>query len=126
MEFLSDEWFAKVDELKEAAGELNVPEGMKDIVINVNVTNGGETKKMHLKNGEFLNGHDDAAPATLTVAKELAKKIFIDNDQAAGMQAFMAGEIKLEGDMSKVMALQTSPPSDEQKALLLKIKEITD
>jgi len=126
MEFLSDEWFAKVDELKNAAGDLNVPDGMKDIVINVNVTNGGDTKKMHLKNGEFHNGHEAAAPATLTVAKELAKKIFIDNDQAAGMQAFMAGEIKLEGDMSKVMALQTSPPSDAQKALLAKIKEITD
>ena len=126
MEFLSDEWFAKVDELKNAAGDLNVPEAMQDIVINVNVTNGDDVKKMHLKNGEFHNGFEDAAPATLTVEKELAKKIFIDNDQAAGMQAFMAGEIKLEGDMSKVMALQTSPPSDEQKALLAKIKEITD
>lgn len=126
MEFLSDEWFTKVDELKQAAGELNVPEAMADIVINVIVTNGDEEKKMHMKGGEFLNGHDDAAPATLTVAKDLARKIFIENDQAAGMQAFMAGEIKLEGDMSKVMALQTTPASDEQKALLAKIAEITD
>ena len=125
MEFLSDEWFAKVDELRKEAGDLNVPDAIKDLVVNVNVTDGDDTKKMHLKGGDFLDGHDDSAEATLTVAKDLAKKIFIDLDQAAGMQAFMAGEIKLEGDMSKVMALQTAQPSDEQKALLTKIKELT-
>jgi len=126
MEFLSSDWFTKVDELKSAAGELNVPDAMKDIVINVNVENGDDMTQMHLKGGEFLTGHDGSAQATLTLAKELARKIFVDNDQAAGMQAFMAGEIKLDGDMSKVMALQTTPPSDEQKALLKQIKEITE
>jgi hypothetical protein len=125
MEFLSDEWFTKVDELKAEAGDLNVPDAIKDVVIVVVVDADGE-HKMHMKGGDFIKGHDDSAPATLTLQKPLAKKIFIELDQAAGMQAFMAGEIKLEGDMSKVMALQTAQPSDKQKELLGKIAEITN
>ena len=51
--------------------------------------------------------------------------LFIDNDQSAGMQGFMSGQIKIEGDMSKLMAMQTVQPSADQKKLQEQILEIT-
>jgi putative sterol carrier protein len=125
MKFLSDEWFAKVDELRAAAGDLEIPDQAKEIVINVNIT-GDESREIHYKGGEFHKGHDGGAQATVSLTSELARKIFVENDQQAGMQAFMAGEIKIEGDMMKLMELQQVRPSDKQKELLRQIKEITE
>ncbi len=127
MKFLSDEWFSKVDELRTAAGDLEVPEALSSVVINVNVDReGGDTVAVHLASGNFERGHNDAAEVTLGVNETLARKIFLENDQAAGMQAFMAGEIKIDGDMTKLMALQTATPSDPLKALMKQIVEITE
>jgi hypothetical protein len=127
MKFLSDDWFAKVDALRAEAGDLQVPPGLANTTINVTVTqDDGSSRKMRLKGGEFVPDHDPVAPTTLTLASALAKKIFIDGDTQAGMQAFMAGEIKIEGDMSKLMELQMVQPSDQQKQLLKKIREITE
>jgi putative sterol carrier protein len=36
----------------------------------------------------------------------VAKNMFVNDDQAAAMQVFMSGQIKVEGDMSKLMAMQ--------------------
>ena len=124
MEFLSDEWFTKVDELRNAAGELNIPDALQTIVINVKVDDGKQ--ELHMKGGEFHPGQAADASATLSLSKDLAKKIFIENDSQAGMQAFMSGELKVDGDVTKIMELQTVQPSDEQKALLKQIKEITE
>ena len=44
----------------------------------------------------------------------------------AGMQAFFAGEIKVEGDVTKLMALQSYQPDAKQKALMDQIIAITD
>lgn len=126
MKFLSDEWFAKVDELRKEAGDLEVPEALQSIVLNINVTDQDGGKKMHMKGGEFHPDHDDSAQATLSLSSDLARKIFIENDVQAGMQAFMAGEIQIEGDMTKVMELQQVQPSDKQKELMKKIQEITE
>jgi len=127
MKFLSDEWFTKVEELRGAAGDLEVPESLSSVLININVDReGSDAIAVHLKDGNFERGHNDAADVTLGVNETLARKIFLENDQAAGMQAFMAGEIKIEGDMTKLMALQTATPSDKQKALLKQIIEVTD
>lgn len=126
MKFLSDEWFNKVDELRKAAGDLEIPEQLSSVVININVDSDGNELKFHLDGGNFERGHSDSAEVTLGVSEELARKIFVEGDNAAGMQAFMAGEIKIDGDMTKLMALQTVQPSDKQKELLKQIKEITE
>ena len=124
MKFLSDEWFNKVDELKSSAGNLNVPDALAKITINVKMSDTGQ--ELQLKGGEFVKGKAPDAAATITLKTELAKKIFIENDAQAGMQAFMAGELTVDGDVTKIMEIQTIQPSNEQKALLRKIKDITD
>ena len=47
-------------------------------------------------------------------------------DSQAGMQAFFAGEIQVDGDVTKLMALQTYQPDAKQKALMEQIVAITD
>jgi putative sterol carrier protein len=49
--------------------------------------------------------------------------MMVDDNPQAGMQAFMAGKIKLQGDMAKAMALTSSAPPDAQ--LTARLQEIT-
>lgn len=56
----------------------------------------------------------------VTVDYEVARKLFLEGDVSAGMQAFMAGQIRVEGDMSRLLLLQQhmgARPSGEQAAL---------
>ena len=47
-------------------------------------------------------------------------------DQNASMQAFMSGQIQVEGDMTKLMSMQAAgPPSEEAKQLQDLIKQMT-
>ena len=70
-------------------------------------------------------GELDDADATVTTDYDTAKAIFVDQDPAARMQAFMTGKIKVQGDMMKLMAMQTAMPdrrgrqqiADEIKAI---------
>ncbi len=124
-EFLSDEWFAKVAELRAAAGDIEVPAALADLAININVSTDAGEKQISLVAGMLEEGHAADAPTTMTLPADLAKRILIEGDQSAGMQGFMSGQIRIDGDMSKLMALQTAQPSASQAALLKQIQEIT-
>lgn len=126
LEFLSDEWFAKVEELRAAAGDVETPAALAGLVINITV-NGGPNgdKNMALVGGMLENGHHADGSTTMILPADLAKRIFIEGDQSAGMQGFMTGQIRIEGDMSKLMALQTAQPTASQMALQQQIKEVT-
>jgi len=125
--FLSDEWFSKVKELTEDAGELNIPGPLKDLTINLNVTLADNSiKNVHLAGGQFTQGTKAGAPVTVSLPADIAKKIFIDMDQQAGMQAFMSGQMRVEGDVTKLMVLQTVQPSPDLRDLLEDVKDITE
>jgi len=55
-----------------------------------------------------------------------AKSILVEGNPQAGMQAFMAGKIKVEGDMAKLMALQAAPPDATAQEVATRLREITD
>jgi hypothetical protein len=127
--FLSDEWFAKVEELVAAAGDLQVPPAMKAVEVNVTVTGSpaaaaGEVR-LAMKEGLFTRGHRPEFATTLTLPADLARKIFIEGDTAAGVQAFLAGSIQVDGDLTKLVAMQTVEPSEPQKRLTREIAAIT-
>jgi hypothetical protein len=123
--FLSDEWFAKVDELIAAAGDLQIPPAMQTLEINVTVTSPSGDTQLAMKDGVFVRGHRPNAATTLTLPAALARKIFVDGDAAAGVQAFLAGEIKVDGDVSKLLAMQMVEPSEPQKRLTAQIAAMT-
>lgn len=124
-EFLSTEWFARVDELIAEAGDLKIPAEMKAVEVNITVKSPGGDKQIYLKDGLFSPGHQPTATTKLTLDEGLARKIFIDADAAAGVQAFMTGEMQVEGDLAKLVAMQTVEPSAPQKQLTKRIAEIT-
>ena len=71
-------------------------------------------------------GSLDSPDVTVTTDYATAKKLFVDQDAAAAMQAFMGGKVKVQGDMMKMMALQTAMPTDEaSQAIAAEIKAIT-
>lgn len=127
--FLSDEWFIKVEELVAAAGDLQIPPAMKAVEVNVTVTGsaaaGAGEVRLAMKEGLFTRGHRPDFATTLTLSADLARKIFIDGDTAAGVQAFLDGSIKVDGDLAKLVAMQTVEPSERQKRLTQQIAAIT-
>jgi hypothetical protein len=124
-EFLSEEWFREVDALIAAAGDLQIPAAMKSAEINVVVKSDKGDTQLFMKDGLFSRGHQAGAATTLTLREELARKIFVDADAAAGVQGFLTGEIQVEGDLAKLVAMQTTEPSEPQKQLSKRIASIT-
>lgn len=110
-QFLSDEWFAEVDRIRAEAGEEGAITG--DLVLNIVVEEGPDGHiEIHSKGGQMERGLAADAPTTLRLPYAVAYAMFIKADQAAATQAFMSGQIKVEGDMSKLMALQSQPQPD--------------
>ena len=71
-------------------------------------------------------GHLEDPDVTVTTDYETARAIFVEQDPAAGMQAFMTGKITVQGDMMKLMAMQTAMPTDEaSRQISEEIKAIT-
>ena len=121
--FLSDDWLAEAKKIADEAGGGGFP---GDIQLNFTVTGGPEgDKELHVANGVFAAGHVEA-PTKLTVPFSVAKDMFVNGNQQAGMQAFMSGQIKVEGDMTKLMAMQSSAPDPTALEVAARIKEITE
>jgi putative sterol carrier protein len=109
-QFLSDEWFGEVKRLIDEHGTGDGP--AQDILVNLVITDTpfGTDKEMHMGsqggNPNWGDSHQDGADVTLTLDYETAKEIFVAGNPQAGMQAFMSGKIKVQGDMTKLMAMQ--------------------
>ncbi len=125
--FLSDGWF---DEAEKIRAEINpeVPEMIQDLVINLVVKDGPDGDiEAKMEAGRFAKGLADEAPTKLTVPYDIAKKMFIDQDPEASMQAFMSGQIQVEGDMTKLMAMQASgAPSEQTLEVQKRISDMTE
>ncbi|MFM8531787.1 MAG: SCP2 sterol-binding domain-containing protein [Ilumatobacteraceae bacterium] len=70
-------------------------------------------------------GELDGADVTLHTDWETSRKIIVEQDQTAAMQAFMSGKIKVVGDMTKIMAMNATPPTPAQLAVAEDIKNLT-
>lgn len=107
LRFMSPEWIAKINEIRQGLGEIEISDQAKAFALNFTITREDGEDKACVAGGELVSGHSDSAPTTLTVPVDVAKKMFVDRDQAAAMQAFMSGQIKVEGDMSQLMQMQS-------------------
>jgi SCP-2 sterol transfer family len=125
--FLSDGWFAQAEKIQ---AEVNppVPPAIKDLKINMQVTgapSGGDVA-FRMDNGRMVKGHATDAPTKLVIPFDVAKAMLVDQNQQAAMQAFMSGQIRVEGDMAKLMQMQMAgPPSPEAQKVSQLIKEMT-
>lgn len=123
--FLTQSWFDAVARLNQEVGELNLPPNLAELTINVTVKSENPTL-LHLQAGKIGQHHIQNADATIYIDQDTLNQIIHDNSVNTALEAFMTGKIFIEGDMSKVMALQSARPSQEQKALYKQIKEMTN
>ena len=127
-EFLSDEWFTAVTALMAEHG-ADAP-ATQSMMLNMVVTDTpwGE-RQMHMGavdgKAEMGQGHTEGADVTLTTDYTTAKDVFISGNQQAGMQAFMAGKVKVQGDMTKLMMAQQGGGPGGNQALTDAIQEMT-
>ena len=99
LKFMSAEWIDKINELRSSLGDIEIPEEAKSFALNFTITREDGEEKASVSGGELAAGHVDSAPTTLTLPAEVAKKLFVDRDQGAAMQAFMSGRIQADGDI---------------------------
>jgi len=123
--FLTDDWLSTVDTLTAQAGDLDLPPALANLAINLVVADTTGNTELSLEGGAIKKGLSPNAKTTLNMDGETLRKVFLEFDMAAAMQAFMTGKIKVQGDMSQLMALQTAKPSQAQKDLVKKVLENT-
>lgn len=114
--FLSDDWFLMVTQLNDTAGELHLPPNLANSTINVQV-NDKQVTKLCLKAGKIHQGFDEKAAATVQLDNEALHSLIANKDINAVLEAFMMGKIRVLGDMSALMNLQSAKPTLELKQL---------
>ncbi len=129
--FLSDEWLAAAKEIRESSGSAQTTPHkvrMNQIITEVPFGDGTINAHMDSSDGELKMdiGHLDSPDLTVTLDYPTAKAILVEGNPQAGMQAFMAGKIKVQGDMTKLMAMQSTPPDAAAQEIAKKIQEITE
>jgi len=130
--FLSDEWFVAArkirDELAPAATQPVQALRMNLIITDAPFNDGAEIKTHVDTSGGNLDmdtGHVADPEITITADYATIKAFFIDQDYTLGMQAYMAGKLKIEGDVTKLMTLQQGSPDPVAEQMGERIKEIT-
>ena len=131
-QFLSESWIEAARDIRHRyAGDVPAI----DVVVRINVIttkvpfgDGSISAYIDTSNGslEMELGSIEEADLTVTTDYETARKLFVEQDPTASMQAFMAGRIKVEGDITRLMVMQTSlPQTDKTEAVAAEIKAIT-
>ena len=106
--FLSDGWFDAATKLINEHG-AGAPPGT-NLLLNLEVEDASNKIDFHMGSRDgatlFGKGHEDGADVTLSTDMETAKAVFVDGNPQAGMQAFMSGKVRVQGDMTKLMMAQ--------------------
>ena len=132
--FLTPEWVAAATALRDEMDDEVPPPAhsvrMNQIVneVPVEVAEGDVLAYMDTSEGEMKMGLGqlDDPDLTVTLDYATAKAILVDGNPQAGMQAFMAGKIKVQGDMTKLMAMQSAGQDPLAAEVSTKIKDITE
>jgi Pyruvate/2-oxoacid:ferredoxin oxidoreductase gamma subunit len=129
--FLSDTWLAEAKAIRDkyASQTTAAPPKIKmnQVITNVPFGDGDISLHMDTSNGEMVmeKGHLPDPEVTVITDYETAKAIFVDQNPQAGMQAFMQGKIKVQGDMTKLMAMQAGAPDEIARKIAEEIQGIT-
>ena len=129
--FLSDEWLHDARQLR-AEYQGKTPPFPNVVRMNLVVNEvpfGDGLINAHLDTSsgqlEIGIGHLDAPDVKVNLDYATAKAMLIDGDTQAGMTAFMAGKIRVEGDMTKLLAFQAEEPSEHQLQVSQALRAIT-
>jgi hypothetical protein len=132
--FLSDQWLDEARAIRAEYEGKTPPIGhtvrMNLVVTAVPFSDDDILAHMDTSSGEMVLdvGHLETQDLKVTVDYETAKAILIEGNPQAGMQAFMAGKVRVEGDMAKLMALQATPAAADPNAaeMATRLRDITE
>ncbi|MDP8975034.1 MAG: SCP2 sterol-binding domain-containing protein [Actinomycetota bacterium] len=132
--FLSDDWLAEARRMgKEYADQLDAGEyfiRMNQVITEVPFGDGTLHTHIDSSSGtmEIETGHLEEPDVTVTLDYKTARAVFIEGKPDAGMQAFMAGKVVVQGDMTKLLlAMQQDKITPDPRAAELhkRIQDIT-
>lgn len=117
--FLSSGWIQEARRIRdEQRSEIGPPPPIR---MNLTVTDVPfETETLHAHvdttSGVLDVDQDHLLDADVVITADYAttKSLFVGQDPAAVMQAFMSGKIRVQGDLAKLLALQASVPTDAE------------
>jgi putative sterol carrier protein len=128
-EFLSPGWIDAVRHVRERHAAVMLPFAL---VMNLSVTDSPFDESRLIAHVEADEGgvdidlgHLEGPDVAVTLDYETAKSVFVDRDGEAAMAAFMAGKVRVEGDMTKLLAFQSRQLSGDEAALATEIRELT-
>ncbi len=131
--FLSDQWIEEARAIRsEYQGRIPaVPHAVRVNLVVTELPFGDGHLDAHLDTAggeiDLDKGHLDQPDLTVTVDYATARAILVDGDPQAGMQAFMTGKVRVEGDMTALMVLQAGPPAgDAGQELAERLRDITE
>lgn len=126
VEFLSDEWFSKVTEMYKTAGDLQMPDSLTSVTVNLTVRTSRGEVKMAMNRGIIQKGFVEGGDVDMSMPAEYAYKILVLNDWSVGMRGYIKRHIKLSGKMAKLIPLQAYKPSQPTVDFCNKIAEFTE
>ena len=113
-QFLSDEWLEQTrmirEEYRDQVPEVAVSIRMNQVINEVPFGDGVIHAYIDTSSGllDIEVGKLDRPDLTVTLSYSTAKSILVDADATAAMNAFLSGRIKVDGDITKLLALQTA------------------
>lgn len=127
--FLSPEWIDEARKIQQEYEGATAPAPVRMNHVITDVPFGGGTLQAHLdtSNGDVVLalGHLEAPDVTVTTDYETAKAVFVAGDPEAGMHAYMSGKIRVDGDLTKLIALAQAPSDPRAAEVQRRVREIT-
>ena len=128
-EFLSPEWIEAARAIRtEYADQVAAPDQpvrMNVVVTQLPFPDHGDRLHAHVdttSGGVFPElGHLDQPEVTVTLDYATARDLFVGRDPQAISQAFLAGRLLVEGDLTRLLLLQDAQPTPEQAALAVEV-----
>jgi len=131
-QFLSAEWLDEARSIRAEyeghGGSIEHSVRMNLIVEEVPFGEGSIDAHADTSTGELVLdvGHIEPVDLKVTIGYDIARALLVEGNPQAGLQAFMQGRIRVEGDIAKLMALQSASPDPTAAEIASRIQAITE
>ncbi len=127
-EFLSDKWISAARSIRDEYADRvpgAPPMRMNLVVSEVPFGEGIIEAHVDSSSGRIQLDlvHLDKPDVTVTADYVTVQALFVDQNPAAAMQAFMSGKIRVQGDLGKLLALQTTAVPNGADELATEVAE---
>lgn len=128
--FASQEWLNQLKEICNTHDPDNCQkaEDLKEISINYEVKDDQDNviTTIALKEGFIRPYKDDNAQVTLKIPKDAAKIFLVDYCFADGVNTIMSGKVDIDGDVTKLMNVQSATPTVDQIRFMQAVQSMTE